>query len=750
MNPSPRAVAIPGRRSLELLHGALRLSVHVVAEDPAQLAGQLIGRLRTFSDEPLFLQLLRDAAAGDEPRLLPLFPSLNAPGGPLRRTLSGHEGGVRGLAALRGATLASIGDDGALRIWDVARGDERHTIDMESMGLSTTTGVGDRGPLTRAARLASIVALAGGGSVAVGFDDDHDTVVVWDCDTERVTATLAGNPGSRPAFDPRGVQSVAVTPDNRLLLAGTPEGIHCWELDRAGQVVAFDFAGHLAVSPDGLCVLSSGPHGQVVLWRLAEGRLVRSLGGAPAAWGASGPAPVTAVAITPDGRRGIGAFGDEHDTVVVWDLEDGEILCTLVGHPEDRGGLERVGTTSLAVTPSGEEVLAASSDGTLRLWNLQREDAALLPVLGATISAVTSLAVAGDGRFAASGSDDGSIHVWELGVADQAGAVADGLAWGDLSAADLAPDARRAVFGSLTGRLETWDDATGRRMLRDEGLPVWDVAITPDGRIAACACDSLEIWDLDGGRLVKTLEGDLVRSVALSTDGRLAVTGEADDRTVVWDLERGVSRPLLAIPPGRLLAVADDGALAALHTSGGLVVVDVRREVAVSSLAAAELGWSNRPEASAGVAAALPVRRAVSISHDGGLAVWDLEASRCVVRGSAEIAATRHVKPREMADERFPAGWRIGSVHAAITPDGSRAVIGASDGTIELWDLITARPLACFRAEQPVVACRIAPDGRTISAADASRRVHLLRLSGTASVVAEPGTYLDVSLVTSG
>jgi WD40 repeat protein len=731
MSPSPRAVAIAGRRCLELLHGALRLSAHVVAEDPAQLAGQLCGRLRSFSDEPQIAQLLEDAAAGDAPRLLPLLPTLSAPGGPLLRTLPGHRGGVRGLAALRGATLASIGDDGALRVWDMARGDELRAIDMESIRLSTTMGLGPEGPLTRAARPASIVALGGGDSVAIGFDDDHDTVVVLNCDTERATATLAGHPDSRPPFDRRGVESVAVSPGNRLLLAGAPGGIRGWDLDTARQAAVFDFAGKLAVSPDGSSVLSGGGRRQVVLWRLADGGLIRPLGGAPAARGGSGPALVTAVAMTPDGRRGIGAFGDEHDTVVVWDLADGEILRTLVGHPEDRGALEPGGTTSLAVTPDGEEVLAASSDGTLRLWSLRREDAAVLPVPGGTISAVTSLAIAGDGRFAAGGSADGSIHVWEIGAAVQAGAIADGPAWGDLSAADLTPDARRAIFGSLTGRLEVWDAVTGRRMLRDEGLPVWDVAITPDGRIVACACDALEIWDVDHGRLVNTLEGDRVRSVALSSDGRLAVTG---DVTVAWDLDRGGSVPPPATPPGRPLAVADDGALAAVHASGALHVVDVRRGVAVSSLAATELGWSNRPEAIAGVAAALPVRRAVSISHDGGLAVWDLEASRCLVRGTAEIAATRHGKPRNEDDERFPAGWRLGSVHAAMTPDGSRAVIGASDGTVELWDLLTARPLACFRAEHPVVVCAIAPDGRTISAADASRRVHLLRLSGRSAL----------------
>src|SRR5205823_4230685 len=47
-----------------IVQGALQLSAHVLAKDPAQLAGQLLGRLPT-SDEALFQSLIGQAAQNE-------------------------------------------------------------------------------------------------------------------------------------------------------------------------------------------------------------------------------------------------------------------------------------------------------------------------------------------------------------------------------------------------------------------------------------------------------------------------------------------------------------------------------------------------------------------------------------------------------------------------------------------------------------------------------------------------------------
>ena len=46
----------PDRETLELIHGAVRLSSHVIESDPGQFASQLVGRLLPYGDSPAIRQ----------------------------------------------------------------------------------------------------------------------------------------------------------------------------------------------------------------------------------------------------------------------------------------------------------------------------------------------------------------------------------------------------------------------------------------------------------------------------------------------------------------------------------------------------------------------------------------------------------------------------------------------------------------------------------------------------------------------
>jgi WD40 repeat protein len=65
--------------------------------------------------------------------------------------------------------------------------------------------------------------------------------------------------------------------------------------------------------------------------------------------------------VTPDGRQAVSASSDQ--TLKVWDLQTGEELRTLQGHSH--------GVSSVCVTPDGRHAVSASDDQTLKVWDLQ-------------------------------------------------------------------------------------------------------------------------------------------------------------------------------------------------------------------------------------------------------------------------------------------------------------------------------------------------------------------------------------------
>ncbi len=112
------------RESLKLIHEAIRLSSHVIQNDPQQFTPQLTGRLLLYRDAPGIHKFLGEIGSGAaKPWLRPLHASLHPPGTELLRTLDGDSDWVYGIAltadARRGISASS---DNTLKIWDLETG----------------------------------------------------------------------------------------------------------------------------------------------------------------------------------------------------------------------------------------------------------------------------------------------------------------------------------------------------------------------------------------------------------------------------------------------------------------------------------------------------------------------------------------------------------------------------------------------------------------------------------------------------
>ena len=652
------------RRTVELIHGALLLSVHVLAHDPRQFAGQMVGRLLPHEEMPAIGGFIEQTTSGlPRPWLRPLHLALVPPGGPLIRTLEGHSSDVNGVAVTPDGRLAvSASRDHTLKVWDLETGRELRTLEGHSSGVNG-------------------VAVTPDGRCAVSASGD-ETLRVWNLETGRELHTLEGRSGS--------VNGIAMTPDGRRVVSAGDFTLKVWDLETGLRLLTLkghaDWVHGLAVTPDGRRALSTSHDKTLKVWDLESGRELHSLEGHSDT--------VRDVAVTPDGKRAVSASEDK--TLKVWDLETGRELRTLEGHS--------FLVTGVAVTPDGRRAVSASWDNTLKVWDL--ESGRELHSLEGHSDTVTGLAVTPDGRRAVSASGDKTLKVWDLETGHSLHTM-DGHSRGVYGVA-VTSDGRRVVSASDDRTLKVWDLETGRELRTMGGLPSLAIglAVTPDGRRAVSAShdNMLKVWDLETGRELRTLEShsSLVTGVAVTPDGRRADSASWDNTMKAWDLAMGRERLKMGGSSSLVigLAVTPDGRRAVSASwDNSLKVWNLDTGCELRTLE----GHSGLV---AGVAVTPDGRRAVSASWDNTMKVWNLDSGRELM--SLEGHSNR------------VAG-------AAVYADGRRAISASSDRTLKVWDLETGAEIAAFTCDAGATCCA-AIDDRQFVAGDAMGRLHWLEL----------------------
>jgi RNA polymerase sigma factor (sigma-70 family) len=369
----------------------------------------------------------------------------------------------------------------------------------------------------------------------------------------------------------------------------------------------------------------------------------------------------------------------------------------LATHP----GKEGVGRPTLAAPPQGENRPRAEGDG-------QPLPAGALARLGSPnlrhAERVTDVCFSADGRLLASCGWDKAVRVWDGRTGRQRFAVR--RPEGGFDRVAFVGGTREILAGGYDGqkkydlwRIDAKGKVTGRWTLDANRDPYAVLRFQPDGaRLAVGTADTkqLLVYDTTTGRLdwKADLAGQTPRGLDFAPGGATVAVATQEGTVTSFD-RAGKTVGVLKADKARFnsLALAPDGAVVACDQS--------RKRLFAWAGPSGKLLWqSDRPS----------FNRVLAFSPDGkALVCSDLDYHACTVDPADGLPCGLDGKKGATFQEA------VFAVGVAFRPDGRAVALGASAGTIRLYDRATGEP-ATPTADPPreVNQLKFTPDGRTL------------------------------------
>jgi WD40 repeat protein len=351
---------------------------------------------------------------------------------------------------------------------------------------------------------------------------------------------------------------------------------------------------------------------------------------------------------------------------------------------------------AMAFSPDGTLLAVIDNDHSLRLWNVATRQQVGVPLTGA----VNSVAFSPDGTLLAAGGSDHTVRLWDVATRKEAGFLRAGRTV-TIDAVAFSPHGTLLAAGGSDHTVRLWDVATRQQVgvpLTGHTAAVEAVAFSPDGTLLASGSDddTVRLWDVATGQPVGTpLTGHtgLVDSVAFSPDSTILASGGFDGTVRLWHVPSGqpAGGPLTA-PAGLVDSVqfsSDGRTLTAAGNDGSVRLWDLAtRQPAGDPL--------THP-AGLGSSAVFSLDGAVLATggDDGTVRLWDLATRRPVA--SPVVARSAMIES------------------VTFSPDGRTLAIGGYR-TLRLWDVARQRPVSDLpvRSMDTVLAVAFGPGGRNL------------------------------------
>ena len=636
-----------------------------------------------------------------------------------------------------GSTLASIGWDGMIRLWDPGTGRELREIGPyhDSGGLRPVhrlrtrrkdAGHRDDGKRRRTIILVDLpsgkelrrsepfwggtwtMAVSPDGAI-VAAGANGGEVILWDLPTLKLRRRIKAHR--------LGIEAVSFTPDGKSVLTGgddratrNPSQVARGGLRRPlrGRFGSGDSGGSRSRT------LASSRWRDLpaaITWRRASAtdtlRLLDMTTGREV-FQVEVPTRVKCLGFSPDGRilasgvqgrdeferrrsRGGVARAKVRDLellaqVSLWDVKTGRQIREIPAHRRE--------VRDLTFSPDGKTLATCGAENVVRLWDAASGEERHSGT--APRSALRSLAFSPDRHSLVTGGEDGTIREWHISTGRQRrliGTCADAVS--DLA---FTPDGKKLVTGSFDATCRLWDVEIGKEVRRydvaqgrnNQG-PISHVTVSPDGRYLVAGMKRFEI---STGRVDATYgdpEGNELLApsqiAALHTPDGGAILAEATTTknakgTWIWDANSGkLLGTVASLPYGIFVrALSPDGRILA---AGGQMSLGLRG----------------------------------LFKKDYTIRLWEVASGREIGRLEGPTNAT---------------------VTLAFSPDSRRlASSGAmnrkdnADYAIHLWDLATLGELRRFDGHRNWInKVAISPDGRWLASASEDATVLVWDLAG--------------------
>jgi WD40 repeat protein len=598
----------------------------------------------------------------------------------LRQVLPGS-GAVRMTAYSRdGKYVAVVSDDGTARIFDARTGRRLYVL---RHGARVSDGA-----LSRDGRLATV--------------GRNGEVRVWRIDTGVLESSH--RLGTRPT-------GIEFSRDGGLLVAwgGEDRSAHIWSPVDPGAERTLRHPRRVTnaiFTPDGTQVLTLAGDRYARMFSVDSGARIREL---------EHPATVTSASFSPTGR--VLVTGSADGLGWIWYPARAEQWKVLRGHGA------RI--LDVAFSPSGSLVATGSADGMARVWSAATGD--IVATIDIHANNARDVAFSPQaGRSLVTVSADGTTLVWQTKTGHQLAQLAGPGSL--ITTATFSRNARTVLTGGGDGVARIWDAQSepGLRVLTRHRGGVTSTAVSPSGSFTASG-GSDGIVRVVGLRssLRKALPvGRAVLQVAAS---REAVAASAGRQVVLWNVGRGFSRRVLAVPaPADALAFRADGAMLATGSRDGLVRL-----------------WDARSGAERSTLRGLGGEvRVVAFSPDGAL-----------VLGSSSEGQTR-VWTTEGKPRSAFGGHRTAVTSAAFSPDGETIVTTSGETEAKLWRARTGQPIHTLLGHTDGInASSFSPDGRLVATAGLDHDVRIWNVATGKSVrtlTAHAAAVFDVGFSTDG